>query len=198
MMLKTAVLFLHLIAMAVAVGKILEFDLRFLPQAQAPLTREGTASLKLTKAIVAASLSVLWLTGATLILLGMQESPAYLQNEKLWVKVLIVVALTVNGWVMHRWAFPVMQGDTAFLELAMPRMLGLAALAVTSSVSWMYASFLGIARSWNHTVSFAYPIAVYAVLLMAGWAAASAVLLWLRQSRAHSSRKPQRSPCPQS
>jgi len=197
MMLKTAVLFLHLIAMAVAVGKILEFDLRFLPQARAPLTREGIASLKLTKAIVAGSLAVLWITGATLILLGMQESPAYLQNEKLWVKVLIVAALTVNGWVMHRWAFPVMQGDTAFLELAKPQMLGLAALAVISSVSWMYASFLGVARSWNHTVSFAYPLAVYAVVLMTGWAAASALLLWLRQSSKRSSRKQQRSPCPQ-
>lgn len=197
MTLKYAVLFVHLIAMAVAVGKILEFDVRFLLNARAPMTREGIESLKFTKAVVSGSLAVLWATGSGLILLGSLESPTYLDNEKLWVKVFIVTCLTINGWALHRWAFPVLQGDTAFLYLPKWQMLGLAGLATASSVSWMYASFLGIARSWNHSVPYSYPAAVYASLLLGGWAGASAVLLWLRRSGKQPSKKRQSNPCMQ-
>ncbi|WP_311223859.1 MULTISPECIES: hypothetical protein [unclassified Acidovorax] len=182
MTLKYAILFAHLIAMAVAVGKILEFDTKFLFQARAPMTSEGIVSLKWTQAVVSASLAVLWATGAMLVVLGSMESPDYLNNQKLWVKVGIVACLTFNGWVMHRWAFPMLQGDTAFLDLPKAHMLGLTALATASSVSWLYASFLGIARSWNHSVPYLVPAAVYAVLLLGGWAAASALLLWLRNT----------------
>ncbi|MNV28313.1 hypothetical protein D3C71_1195010 [compost metagenome] len=118
-----------------------------------------------------------------------------MDNEKLWVKVVIVTCLTINGWVMHRWAFPVLQGDTAFLFLPKWQMLGLAALATTSSVSWMYASFLGIARPWNHSVSYSYPTAVYASLLLGGWAGASAVLLWLRRSSTLPTKQRKSNPC---
>ncbi len=197
MTLKYAVLFVHLIAMALAVGKILEFDVRFLLRARAPMTSEGIASLKFTKAIVSASLAVLWLTGAWLILLGRLESPVYLDNEKLWVKVMIVTILTANGWVMHRWAFPALQDGTAFLQLPKRQMLGLAALATVSSVSWMYASFLGIARPWNHSVPYSYPAVVYASLLVCGWVSASAALLWLRHSCRLPRGKRQSNPCMQ-
>lgn len=195
MTVKYAVLFIHLIAMAVAVGKILEFDSRFLLRARAPMTSDGIASLTFTKTVVSASLAVLWLTGAWLILLGRLESPNYLDNEKLWVKVVIVTVLTLNGWAMHRWAFPVLQGGTAFFHLPKWQMLGLAALATVSSVSWMYASFLGIARPWNHSVPYSYPAAVYATLLVCAWVGASVLLLGIRCVSKPPPAKRRRKPC---
>ncbi len=197
MTLKYTILYIHLIAMAVAVGKILEFDIRFLLQARAPMTPHGIASLKLTKSAVSAALAVLWFTGALLIGLGSLESPNYLDNEKLWVKVVIVSILTINGWVMHRWAFPALQGKTAFLNLPTWQMLGLASLATVSSVSWLYSSFLGIARPWNHSVPYSYPAAVYASLLVAAWIGASVLLLCIRRYSALSTNRRRRNPCPQ-
>lgn len=194
MMFKTAVVFIHLIAMALAVGKILEFDVRFLLHARAPLTRSMLESLQLTKTVVTACLGVLWITGLALVGQGYLESPQYLDNQKLWVKAFVVLCLTVNGWALHHWAFPLLQGPTPFLGLPTLQIAGLAALASASSVSWMYASFLGIARGWNHTVVYSYPASIYVALLLAAWAGGAAALLWLSRARRPDFAETQ--PCP--
>jgi len=122
------------------------------------------------------ALYVLWLSGLGLIYLGYIAAPAYIDNQKLWMKVVTVLVLTVNGALMHSFAFPHMLKKTAFLAMPLPTVLGLGLFASISSASWLYASFLGIARAWNNTVPFEYVLSVYGGLL-ALTAVGSAVLI---------------------
>lgn len=166
MLIKNLLVFVHLLAMAVAVGKMLEFDRRFLRSAHLPPSRALRLQLLATQRTMTLALAVLWLSGAALVGLAWQQSPAAVLNEKLWVKLLTVCCLTVNGVLMHRFAFPKLAGPQAFLALPTVQLWALTLFAVVSSVSWLYAAFLGIARSWNYSTSFAQGLGVYLSLLV--------------------------------
>ncbi len=169
MFIKNALVFLHLLAMAVAIAKMLEYDFRFLGMAHRPITPERREELQRTKAVMTSALWLLWATGALFVYTGYAQDPAYVMNEKLWMKILAVSVLTLNGMLMHRFAFPLMMQGGIFLEFPPGRMLGLTLFATVSSVSWLYASFLGIARSWNHVMPFQHALAIYlGLLLVAG------------------------------
>lgn len=183
MLLKNLLVFVHLIAMAVAVGKMLEFDLRFLRAAHLPLTGSMRRALRATQRVMAATLLVLWGTGLALVALAGWQDPNALHNEKLWMKLVTVACLTLNGVVLHRFAFPLLAGDRPFLGLAWRQRLGLTLCAVMSSVSWLYASFLGIARSWNHSASFGHMLAVYLALLALAAVAGAGFVSLLAASR---------------
>ncbi|MDA8456059.1 hypothetical protein M4R22_14915 [Acidovorax sp. GBBC 3334] len=180
MLFKNALVFLHLLAMAVAIGKMLEYDFRFLGMIHRKITPQRREELLRTKATMTAALWVLWGSGAFFVYLGYTHSPEYVMNEKLWMKVLTVSALTLNGMLMHRFAFPHMMQEGVFLEFPLKRILSLTLFATVSSVSWLYASFLGIARSWNHAVSFEYTLGVYAVLLAVAGCASTGLMVTLR------------------
>jgi hypothetical protein len=181
MLIKNTLVFLHLLAMAMAVGKMLEYDFRFLRFAHLSPSAERSTELLRTKTTMTHALQLLWLTGLGLVYLGYTHAPTYLENEKLWMKVVTVSALTLNGVLMHRFAFPHMLRTTPFLALPLGTMLGLGMFASMSSVSWLFASFLGIARSWNNTVSFQYVLGVYLGLLAMTALGAAVVLCTLRQ-----------------
>jgi len=185
MLLKNLLVFIHLIAMAVAVGRMLEFDLRFLRSAHQPLNSAMRHALQHTRRTMTLTLTLLWLSGIALVAVAVDANPQALQNEKLWVKVLTVVCLTLNGLVLHRVAFPLLTGEQAFLDLPARQRLGLTLCAVMSSVSWLYASFLGIARSWNNTAPFGHVLGVYlALLALAGIGAVGLVSLLAASRRA--------------
>ncbi|PTT85253.1 hypothetical protein DBR42_14460 [Pelomonas sp. HMWF004] len=167
MLIKNLLVFIHLIAMAVAVGKMLEFDLRFLRASHVPPNGSMRRALHLTRRTMESALVVLWITGLALVAWAWRLDANALLNEKLWMKVLTVCCLTLNGALMHRYAFPLLQGPRPFLALPLPQLLGLTVFAAVSSVSWMYASFLGIARSWNHSTPFAHALTVSLALLSA-------------------------------
>lgn len=183
MLLKDLLVFVHLIAMAVAVGRMLEFDLRFLRAAHQPLNSAMLRTLKRTQRAMTLTLAVLWASGIALVAQAAGQDPQALQNEKLWAKVVTVLCLTFNGVVLHRIAFPLLTGPKAFLALPARQRLGLTLCAVMSSVSWLYASFLGIARSWNHTASVGHVLAVYLALLAIAAAGALAMVGLLAATR---------------
>lgn len=175
MLIKNLLVFIHLIAMAVAVGRMLEFDFRFLRSAHQPLNGAMQRALRHTQRTMTLALTVLWLSGLALVALAAADDPKALENEKLWVKVVTVVSLTLNGVLLHRVAFPLLLAGRAFLALPTRQRVGLSLTGVVSSVSWLYASFLGIARSWNDTAPFGHVLGVYLALL--GLAAVLAISL---------------------
>ncbi|MCZ8073922.1 MAG: hypothetical protein O9341_07290 [Paucibacter sp.] len=181
MLLKNALTFCHLLAMALAVGKMLDYDVRFLWTVHTRPTPQRLLDLERTKSTMTLALIALWLSGAALVYVGHIQNPTYLMNEKLWMKVFTVLVLTLNGWLMHRFAFPVLQRGHAFLEMPVFHMLGLTLFATLSSVSWLYASFLGIARSWNHTAPFGFILGVYATLILVAGVTAMLGITLLRQ-----------------
>jgi hypothetical protein len=190
MLLKNLLVFIHLIAMALAVGKMLEFDLRFMRQAHRPPDAALRRALQSTQTVMSVTLALLWLSGLALVAWAWEQDANALLNEKLWVKVLTVCILTLNGVLMHRMAFPLLRGGQAFLALPLHQVLGLGLCGVVSSVSWLYASFLGIARSWNHSTPFGHVFGVYLALLLM---AALGTLIGVLVLRVHTRARP-RSP----
>jgi hypothetical protein len=164
-LLKTLLAFVHLLAMAVAVGRIILFDLQFPRQLHRPPTLAWRQDLDALKTTIKAALAVLWLSGGALVWLAVQQDPAALQNEKLWMKVLTVALLTANGYLMHRFALPALRDDVAFLARPGRQVALLTAFAVTSSVSWLFASFLGIARGWNHSIGIGPLLGLFGALM---------------------------------
>ncbi|GKS95886.1 hypothetical protein [Acidovorax sp. SUPP2825] len=184
MLLKNALVFVHLLAMAVAVGKMLEYDFRFLRSVHRPISAQQWENLLHTKRTMTVALGVLWLTGLGFLYVGQAQYPGYLANEKLWMKVLTVCVLTLNGMLMHHFAFPHMQQGTVFLQWPLGRVLLLTGFATVSSISWLYASFLGIARSWNDTVAFEHALGVYVALLLLAAAGTARPMAFLHHRHA--------------
>ncbi len=181
MLITNALVYFHLLAMAVAVGKMLEYDFRFLRSVSRRPTPESLAELLRTKTSMTFALYFLWLSGFALVYLGYIHTPQYLENEKLWMKGVTVAVLTVNGMLMHRFAFPHMQQETAFLALPLRKVLALSLFATVSSASWLFASFLGVARWWNNTVSFEFLLSIYLALIVVAGMVAMTVMSALRQ-----------------
>ncbi len=128
--------YLHLLAFAAAAIGVALADLALLARRDldAPL-------LARAHRIVWLSLLALWVSG---LLLFTPAGGAPIQmGPKMQAKLLVVVALTINGAMLHRWGFPRLlaaHASGAVEGLALP-----VALGAVSMTSWLYAAFLGVA-----------------------------------------------------
>jgi hypothetical protein len=149
-MLYLMLVFGHLLATSMALGAIVATDLRMLSKlahdrVRIPPPNEFVARL------VTIALGLLYVTGAGMLWIKSQQ-PEPLLNAKLQGKLLLVLLLTVNAVVLHRWTFPrlargrsVGRWHTAdWIVVVMPVAL--------SNCLWMFCAFLGIARPWNDSM----------------------------------------------
>ena len=135
---RQLLLFLHLLMFALALMVVLRADLAIFRGrlVQAELPREAR--------IVALSLLGLWLTGLALIGLDSGFHPDVLASQpKLLCKLTVVSLLSLNGLGLHWLALPVLQAGAGRHRGAL---WPCAALGAISTVSWLYASFVGSAR----------------------------------------------------
>lgn len=163
--LKMMLVFVHFFASAVAVATILRTDFLILSYYTSPLTRKVVERIHGAKSVVSAALIVLWVSGLAICLQGYLGDPAYLLNQKLWMKVLVVLTLTANGWFLHRFAFQAIHRGVRLHE-AMPHQRAMLVLmASVSSTSWIFACFLGIGRALNNKHNFASLLSLYLLML---------------------------------
>ena len=180
-MFKTLIVYLHLLATAFALVELLKFDIRLLWNLNRPLAAADLQRLVSTKNTVTLALVVLWITGIWFVINGAIDEPdKYLTNQKLWMKLFTVTLLTVNGMLMHSIGFTRLRPGAVFSEMALRDQWLLLGMGVVSSVSWMFAAFLGIARPWNYTASFPDLLVLYLWFLWSGFTAASLPLVYLR------------------
>jgi hypothetical protein len=160
-MLKTLLVFAHLIATCTAIGTIVITDLRLAAKALGyrvvipPPERFETY-------LITAALSALYLTGAALVWMGWQAHSDYLANPKLQAKLLLVVVLTLNAIVLHKMVFPVLSRSRPVSRWSRRDWMVVASSVSLSNSLWFFSAFLGIARSWNGTVSLVFVVAVAA------------------------------------
>jgi hypothetical protein len=175
-LLHQAVLFAHLVAFALTFSAVLREDLRLLTSRRLEPVR-----LRATMRAVTTGLAVLWATGLALVLLGAASNPTDgAPSAKLCAKLVVVTALTLNGWALHARVFPRLQagplGWRAGLRLP-------AALGAVSGTSWLCAAFVGVARPLSPALSFAGFMTLYAMALAT--ALVIARLLLARPSEVH-------------
>ncbi|RYY73146.1 MAG: DUF2214 domain-containing protein [Gammaproteobacteria bacterium] len=166
---KTLIVYVHLISACIAVGILLIQDLALAKTRGKSLLPNEIDELKRAATTISRALVVLWISGLTLVLMGYLDNPReYLLNEKLWAKFAVVVVLTVNGFFLHHFSFPRVVSNRGLLGLGNIEKTLVALTGSTSTVSWLFACYLGIARPWNYTVEFGYVMFVYLGFLMSG------------------------------
>ena len=160
-LIRSALIFLHLLAVAAAASGIAFGDYAIFREARIDrrLLAQSTRG-------VACALLVLWITGGGVIAIDLQPGPlAMAYSPKLLAKLSVVIALSANGWLMHRFVFAALGPGSA----GAPRDARLASvLGAISTVSWAYALFLGVARAWTPLLGYAGFVGLYGLALALG------------------------------
>lgn len=182
-MFKTLIVYAHLLAACVAVGILLIQDLALARSRGTALS--GSAVRELTKSadIMFISLVLLWISGLALVLVGYLENPQqYLMNEKLWAKFTVVSVLTLNGIALHYFSFPRVTSRKGLLGLPTFEQILVVLTGALSSVSWLFACYLGIARNWNYTADYSFVMFIYSGILVTAFIVAGEVLRAMRKA----------------
>lgn len=176
-LLKQGLLYAHLLVFAIAVAEILRGDWRMLRSPT--LDREALA---LTARVVGVALAGLWATGLGLVYLDTGFDPVVMaEKPKLIAKLIVVVALSANGALLHAVAFPMLERG---LAASRHGAVICSVLGAVSTVSWLYAGFLGVGRIIAATMTLGGFLALYGLGLVAGIGIAVLVVAPLLQRRA--------------
>lgn len=181
--LKPALLFLHLIGLALGLGSASLVDLLVL---RALIRRRFEPAevcfVRFASAVVTAGLALLWLSGLGLLACYSAFDLAALQNPKLWVKILVVAVLSLNGLAIHAFALPLIgrqAGRGLFDGVTRMNSCLLLATGTVSATSWYVPLFLGIAKPLNFVVPAAPLLLAYGAALAAALLAAFLLGRWL-------------------
>ncbi|GFM52594.1 hypothetical protein PSCICE_38610 [Pseudomonas cichorii] len=182
----TVLVGLHLIGLCFGLGGATMLDywiLRWMRKGSLPTEIKSTFTFIST--VVAIGLGLLWLSGLGFLALYGLESPEKLGNPKLWAKVCIVAALTLNGMLIHVFVLPVVLRDMSqpILDgVSRSRIAIFLVSGALSAVSWYSAFALGIFRELNNSVSFSLLIVLWLSLTVAASLAAAVLWMQLRRS----------------
>jgi hypothetical protein len=136
---RQALLYGHIIAFALALTSIIKEDVRLLRA-----KRIDSASLYATAKSVKWLLLALWITGVPMAVMDVKaDFSLLLASPKLLAKLIVVVALTANGFMLHLVAFPLITGRAQNPNKAATIA---ATLGAVSTTSWFYASFVAVSR----------------------------------------------------
>ena len=146
-MLYMILVFGHLLATSMALGAIVATDLRMLSKlghdkVRIPPPNEFVARL------VTSALLLLYATGTGLLWLGLQDNPDFL-GPKMQGKLVLVLLLTFNAFVLHRITFPRLARGRSLRRWRFVDWLVIVPPVALSNCLWMFCAFLGIARPWN-------------------------------------------------
>lgn len=160
---RQLLLFGHTLAFAFAIVAVFREDVALLRA-----RRVDAAKLEATGRTIARLLGLLWLTGAALILLDLGlDWAALIAKPKLAAKLTVVSLLTANGLLLHWVAFPMLtkpQRSPGFASAVC------AVVGAVSSVTWLFASFVGVARLIAPAMTYTGFLTLYGLSLAAGLA----------------------------
>ena len=108
--LKTAVVIVHVFALALSFGAVIFLDLFLLRYVLLrPVAPHAFDVASFGSRLVSVGLAVMWLSGLSFLLIYTYGDPIKLENPKLWSKMSIVAVLTLNGMIIHRQILPLLK-----------------------------------------------------------------------------------------
>ncbi|WP_457472126.1 hypothetical protein [Pseudomonas sp. TE21394] len=191
---RLSVIYVHLLACCIAIGLVFASDVemvRNLLKGHTNTRQDGKHMTSLQRS-VANALIFLWLTGAAVVGIDyLDKGMNYFANPKLQAKLIIVLLLTFNGMLLHRYVLPALLKAGSLLELNFSmRMFALFSGAL-SGVSWLYAAMLGVGRPLAWKYSLTELLLAYPVMILLGFALMAALTQWARKrSEAEPARLP--------
>lgn len=185
---RLGLVFIHLIACCLAIGLVMKSDVALLKDMVRPERARDDAHVRHInelQTIVAIALGALWITGAAIVSLDALTKGGwqYFANPKIQAKILIVVLLTLNGFVLHNLVLPALQKAGSLLHMTFSRAMLAAFAGVVSGVSWLYAAMLGVGRPLSWKYSLVELMAAYPMLIAGGFVAMLAVVTWCKWTR---------------
>ena len=136
---RQVLLYGHIIAFALAVATTIKEDVHLLRA-----KRIDSASLLATAKLVKWLLLALWVTGVPMLMMEIGTDVSLLLGKpRLLAKLIVVGALTLNGILLHLVALPMVTGKPQNPNKAATIV---ATLGAVSATSWLYASFVAVAR----------------------------------------------------
>lgn len=181
---RLSVVYVHLLACCVAIGLVLASDaemVRDLLKGNKKTGHDSAHMARLQKSVTNA-LIFLWLTGAAVIGIDyLEKGMNYFSNPKLQAKIIIVLLLTFNGMLLHRYVLPALLNAGSLLDLNIGvRMFALFSGAL-SGVSWLYAAMLGVGRPLAWKYSLTELLLAYPVMIVLGFALMVILTQWARK-----------------
>lgn len=188
MLALTYIKIFHLVGLIMGLGGAVLLDLNIFTRGVLRPVSGYTVHLTETLSkCVSLGLIILWITGGALIALNMQVKPDYLMNPKLWAKILIVMALTLNGMFIHRYVLPFLKGEMGnrlFARVTSRELLLLTLVGSVSFVSWVTPFVLGKASELNFVTPMWKILACYGAALCLVWAGMFAIATSLTRLQA--------------
>lgn len=182
------VVYAHLIACCIAIGLVATSDVRMVKALFDPNHEHDEKHLPNLQRVVLIALTLLWLTGLTIIGLDVSvKGWHYMDNPKLQAKILLVLMLTVNGVVLHNYVLPRLQEVKCCLFSLTPRWRHIAVFTGSiSATSWFGAALLGIARPLNWKYSIVEILGVVPFLIVMGYVGMNLIIFLARMKRSMS------------
>lgn len=149
-MLYMILVFGHLLATSMALGAIVATDLRMLSKLAQDRVRIPPPNDFVAR-LVTIALLMLYATGAGMLWIGSQGHPDFF-NPKLQGKLVLVLLLTFNAVVLHRYTFPRLARGRSVARWHLLDWVIVVLPVSLSNCLWMFCAFLGIARPWNHSM----------------------------------------------
>ncbi len=163
-----AALFIHLLALAIAAAGVGLGDYGVIGG-----RRLSRSMLRKGAQWVLVALAMLWGSGLVLVGIDTGFDPAIMgRSPKLLAKLTIVTLLTINGWALHRYAFPVLLGSRQRPLGPLPVLLG-----AVSAASWLFATFVGVSKAVAPALGYLGYMALYTFVVLS---ACIVAMGWLR------------------
>jgi hypothetical protein len=166
---KTILLIVHLVGLALGVGGAIISDVMFFRAIRDwRISKTEMAFLTLTSWAIGIGLGLLILSGLGMFSLDPEK---YLASSKFLAKMTVVVILAVNAALLHFWHIPhfrhVAKKNLSTRTSFSKRRLAILVSGVISIVSWLSALVLGAFRSipWSYETI----LSIYVFVLMCGF-----------------------------
>ena len=168
--LKTGLLIVHLVGLAIGLGAATLLDLLIIRYfTRDRIAPEHYRMVDFASKLVTIGLVLLWLSGLGFFYHYYVTDPVALTNQKIWAKVTIVSLLTLNGFYVHRAVLPVIRenvGYPLFYGVSWGRQLAMLTAGAVSATSWYVPLAIGAMRELNFTVSAMDILAAYGAILL--------------------------------
>ncbi len=185
--LHTVLVLGHILALALGLGSALLADWIVLRKlAFGTVNQKAVQQLIDLSRAVSAGLVLIWITGALLVADNALDAPASVMNQKLWAKLAVVTALTMNAVLLHRIVMPMVRrrvGQPLFEAVFDWRLMVSTLLGAVSAVSWVFAAYLGVARELNGHANLVPILVSYFSVLLLTWALGVILMYSMQQRR---------------
>ena len=157
---RMLMIYAHVIFCSIAIGFAFFADFRIL-KANGKMLNHDIEVVEQVSKFVAIALGALWISGVGILLIEFGHFPSLnelIDKPKIAAKLSVVIALTLNGLLLHIYALPRLNRLNSMVAL----------IGGVSASSWLFAAFIGVAKPLATLLSYNQFMSLYGLVVMAG------------------------------